>query len=377
MKVLILTAGLEIGAAHGGAERFGLELASALQAHARVSLCAFWQRGSPLEQAWLEAGRAAGLDIFFAARWQGRWNLAQTWRGIKTVLAWCRQRKPDVVHSHFQAGTLAALIGKARGLCAAALRTAHIDREWGSGLNAWVLRSFWNGWVFPVFCSAESGVSADICRRLDARLAARLTARKAVLLPNALPVLEPAGVRSVRLDPHYDWIGGAGRLCSQKDPLTLLRAFALLADENPRLRLVWAGDGPLRDAWLAEARRLEIAGRVNWLGALPGLGVYLPQLKVFVLPSRYEGLPTVLLEAAARGIPAAASDIPGVRELAAQGFHLFVAPPGQPQALAEAIRAAYCANPFDPPSGLDAYRFDRLAARCMAWYQQCLNHRPV
>ncbi len=95
----------------------------------------------------------------------------------------------------------------------------------------------------------------------------------------------------------------AGRLHPQKDPILLVRAFATLND--PNVHLLIAGDGELAGEVRAEIGSLGLSGRVTMLGAV-GQGE-LAQLhrlcNAFVLSSAYEGLPLVVLEALASGVP--------------------------------------------------------------------------
>lgn len=94
----------------------------------------------------------------------------------------------------------------------------------------------------------------------------------------------------------------AGRLCSQKDFSTALKSFAEI---SPILgaRLLILGEGPLRDSLRDEASRLGIATRVDMPGHVAGIGPYLAKADIFLMTSRYEGYPAVLIEAIAAGLP--------------------------------------------------------------------------
>ena len=110
--------------------------------------------------------------------------------------------------------------------------------------------------------------------------------------------------------PETSVVGFLGRLSPQKNPLLLVHAFAKLAPRHPDAMLAIAGDGPLE----AEAREAErahgLGGRIIWLGFRRPADV-MPGFDVFALPSRYEGLPYVLLEAVAAGLPIVSTPVGG------------------------------------------------------------------
>jgi len=137
-------------------------------------------------------------------------------------------------------------------------------------------------------------------------------------------------------------IGSVGRMEPVKDQLTLVKAFIqllqIVPDGRQRLRLVHIGDGALRGAALS---LLEDAGakELAWLpGVRDDVPALLRALDVFVLPSRAEGISNTVLEAMASGLPVVATDVGGNPELVTQGKTGVLVPPGNPLALADALR---------------------------------------
>jgi len=131
-------------------------------------------------------------------------------------------------------------------------------------------------------------------------------------------------------------IGFVGRLCAQKDPALLLRACAALRASRPRLRLVVTGDGPLAGALRSAASELGLAGVVRWTGQLPAAEV-MPAFDLFALTSRYEGLPYVLLEATACGLPIVATRVGGVPLVVEDGVNGSVVAVGDDAGLGAAL----------------------------------------
>jgi glycosyltransferase involved in cell wall biosynthesis len=119
----------------------------------------------------------------------------------------------------------------------------------------------------------------------------------------------------------------------------LIGALARTHVEGIDLRLSLVGDGPYRAELERLAARLEVAGRVDFLGQLAAgaqVRAALDAADVYVLPSRTEGLPRALVEAMARGLPCLASRVGGVPELLARDD---LVPAGDVAALAEALSA--------------------------------------
>jgi glycosyltransferase involved in cell wall biosynthesis len=132
---------------------------------------------------------------------------------------------------------------------------------------------------------------------------------------------------------------GVGRLAEQKDFFTLLRAFALVRQRR-LARLLIVGEGPDRPALEVLAQTLGIHDDV----ALPGFATnpyaYMRQASLFVLSSRFEGLPAVLIEALAVGVPIVSTNCPhGPDEILEGGTYGSLVPVGDAAAMAEAMCA--------------------------------------
>lgn len=129
-------------------------------------------------------------------------------------------------------------------------------------------------------------------------------------------------------------IGSVGRLVEQKDYPTLLRAFALSAAQVPGLRLVIAGDGPLRSPLEQVARELAVADRVHFLGARDDVPTLLRSIDLFALASKFEPFGLALLEAKAAGLPIVATSVNEIPEIVSDGASGFLTPPHDPLSMA-------------------------------------------
>jgi glycosyltransferase involved in cell wall biosynthesis len=130
-----------------------------------------------------------------------------------------------------------------------------------------------------------------------------------------------------------------GRLEPVKGVPLLLEAFARIAATHPGARLTIAGDGGVRARLMARAEALGLADRIHFPGYLDEAQVadLLASADMMVLPSFAEGLPVVLMEAMASGLPVIATQIAGVPELVVDGVSGLIVPPGDVAGLARAM----------------------------------------
>lgn len=131
--------------------------------------------------------------------------------------------------------------------------------------------------------------------------------------------------------------GIAARMVAEKDHFTLIRAFKAVATEIPESELLIAGDGPLRHELVELTNKLKLEDRITFCGALPHIAQFLSRLDIFVLSSLNEGLPLVLLEAMAAGLPIVSTRAGGVGEAARDGQNAYLAEVGDSNDLATAM----------------------------------------
>lgn len=131
-------------------------------------------------------------------------------------------------------------------------------------------------------------------------------------------------------------IGFVGRLVEQKAPHVLFEAFAATAKVAPQVRLAMVGAGPLNADLRQQAQQLGVADKIIWLGERDARGV-LAGFDIFALSSRKEGLPYVVLEAMAAGLPVVATSSAGVEILIESGINGEVVPTDDAGAFGRAL----------------------------------------
>lgn len=148
-----------------------------------------------------------------------------------------------------------------------------------------------------------------------------------------------AGGRDGRGDGGATRVLTVGRLAGVKGQAVLLEALAQLAARGRRVELTVAGDGPERERLERRAAELGVADRVEFLGSVgqDRVADLYAQADVFCTSSFAEGVPTVLMEAMASGLPTVATRIMGIPELVEDGATGLLVPPGRADALADAL----------------------------------------
>lgn len=138
-------------------------------------------------------------------------------------------------------------------------------------------------------------------------------------------------------NPERPVVMMVGRLWKQKQPEAFVAAAIDLIQQGSDAQFYLAGDGNLRPQLEESIEAAGVADRVHLLGWRDDVSALLPLADVMVLPSLWEGMPIVLLEAHSCGVPIVASDIPGNRDCVVDGVDGHLVPKNDPQSLAKRI----------------------------------------
>lgn len=309
----------------GGAERQAMLLAKGLRRRGwQVSVVALSGGGGAAAVELLDCG------ITFTSL-EMRKGLADP-RGWIRFHRWLKRERPDVLHAHLPHAAWLCRWSRLAAPVLVVIDTLHSSSTGKSGRRIGYTCSRW----LPDHVTAVSQATAA-----SHLVAGMVRKERLSILANGIdvPAWEPnAQARSAMRQllgfrDEYLWIA-AGRLESVKDYPTLLRAFA----RAPRAaRLLVLGAGPLEPELIALAAQLGLEQRVRFTGFEPNVERWMQAADGFVLSSRYEGLPMVLLEAGACGVPAVATDVAGTREVVINGVNGLLAKAGDAKSLGEAM----------------------------------------
>ena len=202
-----------------------------------------------------------------------------------------------------------------------------VDRTVDRRLSTWCDRLVGNSQAVVDFYQ-QLGVPTD-----------RLTMIYSGIEDQEPPLVDRRSVRTgLGFEAEAPLILFAGRLADQKRVDDLLKALDLLQHVQPDARTAIAGDGPLRDRLEETARAYHLDHHVRFLGHRDDVPTMMAAADLIVLPSSYEGLPNLVLEAMRFRKPVVATAAPGTTELVIDGQTGLLVPVGNPPLLARAIR---------------------------------------
>jgi glycosyltransferase involved in cell wall biosynthesis len=258
-----------------------------------------------------------------------------------------RQRRFDVVHTHCaKAGAVGRLAARRAGV-SRIVHTFHgfpfHEFQSAPRRQAYVSIERRLGRITDVALCVGSGVAAEAIRRQLIAPERVRTIGVAVDGPDrgraSMSARRPEARERARLalglPADATVVGAVGRLTYQKAPEDFIAAVQKLG--RPDVIGVWVGGGELAERIGRRARRLS-GPRVILAGERADVLGLLPAFDVFALPSRYEGLPTVVVEAMICGVPVVATAVNAVPDLVVPGETGLLVPPGRPGQLAAAIR---------------------------------------
>ncbi len=362
-----------IGLGFGGAEVQVVELASVLKRRGwQPTLVAL----APPEGLEVRA-RALGLeylDLGLPLRSKSPRLVARLAREI-------RRLRPDVVHAHTLPANFVARLARPFSRVPVLVTSAHNIDE-GGRARMWFYR------LTDRLADLTTNVSPQAVERY-VRIGAA-PADRIVYVRNGIDVdrFAPDPARRARLreelglaPDEFAWLA-IGRHSPQKDYPNLLDAVAALRQREP-WRVLVVGDGPLYQETSSGIRERGLSERVRLLGVRQDIPDLLRAADGFVLGSAWEGLPIVLLEAAASGLPIVATDVGGNREIVMDPAGGRLVPARDPRALAEAM-ASVAGRPAEERHAMGEvqrtrvtreFGMDAVAAQWISIYESLLATR--
>jgi glycosyltransferase involved in cell wall biosynthesis len=319
IPVLILIDSLD----GGGAERYVVDLASALRAQGwpvEVACSTAGVRADALAQAGVPVSVLVGELV--KRRVSGRYG-----RALRRLIL---ERRPAVVHAHLYASAAAA-VQATRGLSVPVVVTEHTEAPWRGRRARTVSRLVYQRVDHVV--AVSSSIRDVLVGEYDVPVE-----RVEVLRPAAATSAAEADVPARHVaGPRAPVVGLVGRLVPEKGVDVFLQAASLVTSVVPHARFVVVGEGPLRADLERRAATLGLGETVTFTGFRADARQRIAGLDVLAVPSRSEGSPLVVCEAMAAGIPVVASRVGGLPDMVQDGANGLLVPPGEVEDLARAL----------------------------------------
>lgn len=322
-KLLLLATSLD----YGGAESQTACLATKLKTRGwKVQVVSMLP-----PRAYAEELAAAGIPVNSLGMRRGVPDPRALFRLVRIL----RHIRPLVLHSHMVHANLLARLARLLASVPVLVCTAHSINEGGRRREmAYRLTDF--------LCDITTQVSRAGLERY-VQIGA-VPSHKIRFIPNGVDASRfrpdrEARIRlreDIKLEEYFTWLA-VGRFDYAKDYPTMLHAFSRVIRENPTSILLIVGQGPLRPKIERLAIELGIKEAIRFLGVRSDIPELMNAADAYVMSSAWEGMPMVLLEAAATGLPIVATNVGGNSELVLDGQTGFLVPPRDPQALAEAM----------------------------------------
>ena len=289
----------------------------------------------------------------------------RTAAGLPGLLRYLWTHRPDVLLSTSNEAIAVALIAKTifpKRLPVIARMSNHYSVQFRSG--TWWSRRV-SRLLGRLLTNADAIVAPSVAVAVDLRDSVPRICRLVTAIPN--PVVWPEHAALACEPVAHPWFGesappvilSAGRLVPQKDHPTLLWAFAEIVRSRDA-RLVLIGEGPDRALLHGLSEKLNVSQWVDMPGFQANPFSYMKKSRVFVLPSRYEGLPNALIQAMACGTPVVATACPGgTGEILGDGRWGRLVPVGDWRGLARAVL-----DTMDDP----------VPSRCLIGRASCYSH---
>jgi glycosyltransferase involved in cell wall biosynthesis len=318
-----------------------------------------------------ELDRAGIPWTLIGKRWKG--DPLAYWKLRRQIRDW----RPDVVQTWLFA---ANSFGRAAAFAAGVPHVVASERS----VDPWKA-----GWQFMVdrwLARRTAAIVVNSSGVRDFYVRHGLPERKFVVIPNGVsPFAAATRTRSellaeLKLPEQARLIGTVGRLWPQKRVKDLIWAADLLKVVRDDVHLLIVGDGPQRDRLERYRRQIRIEDRVHFLGHRDDVSQIMPHLDVFWLGSGYEGMPNVVMEAMASGVPVVATDIPGTRDLVQTNVTGYLVPIGDRAAFAKytlrlleepALRPAF--STASQARVRDQFSVERMIERYVEFYERLLQ----
>ena len=287
--------------------------------------------------------RKRGISLNIIPELVRELDVVNDFLALKKMVAYFKAEKPHIVHTH---SSKAGILGRWAARITGVPVIVHTVHGWGyHGHQNFFERNLFkflermtekitDKLIVVSYLNAEKGLRDEI-----GSAEKYTTIHSSINLDNFTNVsCDTAALRKqLGLPPEGPVVGTVGRLSPQKNPYDFVKVAAAVKQQIPGARFIFVGDGPLRSQTERLIRELDLSRDIFLLGLRKDIPSLLRCMDVFILTSLWEGLPRVIPQAMAAGLPVVANAVDGVCEVIEDGINGFLIPPKNVSFMAKRI----------------------------------------
>jgi glycosyltransferase involved in cell wall biosynthesis len=305
----------------------------------RVEILSGPQTGS--EGSLIDEVRARGVPLTIVPDLLRQVSPWHDVRALSEMARFMRRSGYTIVHTH---SSKAGILGRLAARMAGVPIIVHTVHGWSfHDYMPSPVRSFYRileRWMAPFTDAIIAVTGRDIQKGLAARIA---DDRKYHLIRSAIPMADFDPARTNReatrqelgIPPDAPVVGNVGRFSTQKNPLDWVRVAGIVGRADSRLHFLLVGDGPLRPQVEAQLQEEGIRDRTILTGLRRDVASLMSAMDIFMLSSLWEGLPRVIPQAMAMGLPVIANQADGTDDAIRDGDNGYLCTPGEVEEMAK------------------------------------------
>lgn len=227
-----------------------------------------------------------------------------------------------IVHTH---SSKAGIIGRWAAWRSGVKKIFHTVHGWPFYIESFFLKK----WIYRILEQATAFITTKLIVVSDHDLFAGLNnvtrkKEKYIKIPYGIDVQKFCSLQRNRTKDMMIQVGYVACYKPQKAPFHFLKVVQMVTAQDQRVEFVSAGDGVLKPEVIKKAFQMGLEKKIKFLGWQSNIEDVLSKIDILLLTSRWEGLPVIVLESLAAGIPVVATAVGGVSEVVIHGFNGFV-----------------------------------------------------
>ncbi len=322
LKVVHIIQSLETG----GAEKLLVDISINYKDKFEVFVISQYKKGNYQYENILES---EGIKTIFLDKKKG-----YDYNNLKAVYKTLDKIKPDIVHTHLHAA-IYLIPWYVKNKNVVKIHTVHTLAKMEFGKSHRLIQKFAYKFLGVIPVAIGTTVKKSIIKEY------KLQEDKIKTITNGIDYKKYALLTNEKIEKSVFRIINVASFSKWKNQICLLEAFKLAIKQKEDMELIFVGDGPERKRIEAKSKELDIDDKVIFIGITDKVEYFLHISDVFVLCSKFEGLPLSIIEAYAAGLPVISTNVGGVPDILVDGENGFLVSADDKKSIANLIIKLY------------------------------------